>query len=156
MKKSYDTYQQHEIHTFFLDRSLGREKITRLLRDAGLIVKVHDDYFKQDEDDHVWLETCGDRNWVVITPDTHILKDPVSMRAIGTSKARVFFLSSNNFQSEIWANALISGWKEITTILRKHKGPFIARIPLSGKARGVKELTRLGREKKKLKAKKGR
>jgi hypothetical protein len=99
LKRSSDTPQQLEIHIFFLDRNLGREKLRRLLSDAGFVIQVHDEHFRRDADDDVWLEECGRRRWVAITPDTRILKEPVNMRAIGRSKGRVFFLSSNNVRS---------------------------------------------------------
>ncbi len=75
------------------------------------------------------------------------------MRAIGRSKCRVFFLSSGSLKSEVWAQALISGRRQIETVVYNHAGPFIARISSSGFVWGVKELTPLGKEKKKPKRK---
>ena len=78
------------------------------LRREGLIVRVHDEHFKPDEADEVWLAACGQRSWIAITPDKRILKDPVSMRAIGANKGRVFFLPQNNKNPQIWAPILTS------------------------------------------------
>lgn len=153
MKKSSDTPQQLEFLRFFLDRNLGREKLAGLLREAGFVIQVHDDYYKRDEADNVWLEECGRKRLIVITPDTNILKVPLSMRAIGKNRGRVFFLSTSNVPSELWAKAITSAWREINTVLAKHQGPFYARISLAGLVWGVTELTPLGREKKKRTAK---
>lgn len=101
----------------------------------------------------MWLEECGRKKLIVVTLDTNILKVPLSMRAIGKTKGRVFFLSSNTVPSEVWANAITSAWREINAVLAKHRGPFYARVSLSGLVWGVTELTSLGREKKKRKAK---
>jgi hypothetical protein len=111
---------------------------------------VHDDYFKRDELDDVWLESCGGRNWVVFTPDKNIQKDPVSMRAIGESKGRVFFLSQNNKSPDTWAPIIISCWSEIYRAVCTRPRPFIANVSPNGVWR-IKELNRYGREKKQKK-----
>jgi hypothetical protein len=152
LKKPSDTPQQLEIHIFFLDRSLGKEKLADLLRARNFIIEVHDEHFRRDEEDEVWLEACGKRKWIAITPDTNILRDERKMRVIGEHKVRIFFLSSNNPASEVWAQAIISARREIETVLRKHRGPCMARITRMGNVWDAKELTPLGREKKKKKA----
>lgn len=40
---------------FFVDRSLGIEPLRSILRKAGVRVEIHDDHFKRDEEDQVWL-----------------------------------------------------------------------------------------------------
>jgi PIN like domain len=58
----------------FLDRSLGRVKVPRLLRAAGLrLVTLSEHYgIPADEDiaDDEWLEAAGRRGWVVFMKDT--------------------------------------------------------------------------------------
>ena len=71
------------------------------------------------------------------------------MRAIGESRGRVFFLSDNNTKSEVWAECLKAAYTQIMATLRMHRGPFIARITRSGSLWGVKELTKVGNEKRK-------
>lgn len=58
--------------TYFLDRSLGRFKLATALRQAGLRVEVHDDYFQQDATDEEWLAGVGQRGWIVLTKDEKI------------------------------------------------------------------------------------
>lgn len=43
-----------------------------MLREAGAIVEVHDDLFHQAAEDVVWLQTAGERGWVVLTKDKNI------------------------------------------------------------------------------------
>ena len=54
----------------FLDRSLGRIKVPRLLRAAGLrLITLAEHYgIPEDEDvsDDEWLELAGRRGWVVL------------------------------------------------------------------------------------------
>ena len=127
---------------------MGKEKLAGLLRAEGFAIEVHDDHFRPDAEDEVWLEACGTRKWIAITPDTHILKDHAKMRVIGTHNARVFFLSSNNATSEVWAQAIISSRKQIVNVLNNHTAPFVARIYPTGGVWKIQELTRMGREKK--------
>jgi PIN like domain len=117
---------------------------------AGFVVRVHDAYFKRDEADDVWLAECGQRRWVVITPDKRILRDPVSMRAIGANKCRVLFVPKNNKNPQIWAPILKSCWAELNKILKTRTPPFVANISPNG-IWGVRELSSRGTEKKKRK-----
>ena len=114
------------------------------------MVRVHDEYFKRDEADDVWLASCGQRGWIAITPDRRILKDPISMRAIGENNGRVFFLPQNNKNPQIWAPILVQNWAAIRRVLLNHKPPFVGRVSPNG-VWGVTELNRYGREKRKRK-----
>jgi len=118
----------------------------------GLAVRVHDQHFKPDEADDVWLASCGQRSWVAITLDRRILKDPVSMKAIGENKGRVFFLPQKNKNPEMWARIIVGNWAHIKTVLSTRTPPFVAKLSPNG-VWGIKELNRYGREKKKSKRK---
>jgi len=126
-----------------LAEALGKE---------GLAVRVHDQHFKPDEADDVWLASCGQRSWVAITLDRRILKDPVSMKAIGGNKGRVFFLPQKNKNPEMWARIIVENWAHIKTVLSTRTPPFVAKLSPNG-VWGIKELNRYGREKKKSKRK---
>jgi hypothetical protein len=130
---------------------LGKKRLPALLVPEGFTIKVHDDHFDDDAADDVWLSECGKKRWVVITPDTNILKDPQSMMAIGSTKGTVFFLSNNNMGPEEWARILIAARNHILTTIRNHPRPFVARVSPSGGVWQITELTKLGREKKKPK-----
>ncbi len=113
---------------------------------------MHDEYFKPDEVDEVWLAECGRRLWVAITPDRRILKDPVSMKAIGANNGRVFFLPQNNKNPLMWAPMLIENWAQIRRVLSTHKAPFVGKLSPNG-IWGLRELNRHGRDKKRFKHK---
>jgi hypothetical protein len=55
---------------------LGSKQLAEALRKEGFEVRVHDEYFRLDEADEVWLEACGRRYWIAITPDRRILTSP--------------------------------------------------------------------------------
>jgi hypothetical protein len=148
LKRFFATPQQPEIHVFFLDRNLGKKQLAALLEEESFVIRVHDDHFKPDESDDVWLAACGQRRWIVITADKMILKDPISMRAIGSSRCRVFFLPQNNKNPRMWGPILVSAWTEMHRILSTREGPFVANISPNGIWR-LKELNSRGAEKKK-------
>jgi hypothetical protein len=62
---------------FFVDRSLGIEPLRSILRKAGVRVEIHDDHFKRDEDDQVWLVEVSARAWVVLTKDQRLRYRPL-------------------------------------------------------------------------------
>jgi hypothetical protein len=131
---------------------LGSKQLAEALGKEGLAVRVHDQHFKPDEADDVWLASCGQRSWVAITLDRRIQKDPVSMKAIGENRGRVFFLPQKNKNPEMWARIIVESWAHIKTVLSTRTPPFVAKLSPNG-VWGIKELNRYGREKKKSKRK---
>lgn len=148
MKKQSATPQQPEVYVLFLDRNLGSKQLAEALRKEGFLVRVHDEHFKRDEADDVWLAACGQRGWIAITPDRRIVKDPVSMRAIGENNGRVLFLPQNNKNPQIWTPILTGNWTRIKALLETRRPPFVAKLSPNG-IWGIKELNRYGRERKK-------
>ena len=78
MKRQSGTPQQPEVHIFFLDRNLGSKQLAEALRKESFVIRVHDEHFKPDEADDVWLASCGRSAWIAITPDRRILNDPIT------------------------------------------------------------------------------
>lgn len=72
----------------FLDRSLGRIKVPRLLRAAGLpLVTLAEHYgIPDDEDvaDTEWLALAGARGWVVFMKDNRIRYNRAEPAAVDT------------------------------------------------------------------------
>jgi hypothetical protein len=129
---------------------LGSKQLKAALEKEHFAVRVHDEHFKPDEVDEVWLAECGQRSWVAITPDRRILKDPVSMKAIGANSGRVFFLPQNNKNPVMWAPMLIENWAQIRRVLSSRKAPFVGKLSPNG-VWDVRELNRHGRDKKQRK-----
>ncbi|MGC8761209.1 MAG: hypothetical protein ACP5VC_14725, partial [Bryobacteraceae bacterium] len=77
---------------FFIDRSLGVEPVRSVLVAEGMAVEIHDDHFKRDEEDRVWLAAVGERKWVVLTKDQRLRYRPLEIAALRESGARVFVL----------------------------------------------------------------
>lgn len=118
---------------FFIDRSLGAEPIRSVLVAEGLAVEIHDDHFKRDEEDSVWLTTAGHQGWVVFTKDQRLRYRPLEVAALRSSGARVFILVAGNLRGVEIASVFVTALPAIYRILGVREGPFIARIAKSGK-----------------------
>jgi PIN like domain len=127
---------------FFLDRNLGKEKLSALLREANFTVKVHDPFFSPTEGDPVWLLWCGQEGYVVLSPDGRIRGELKSLEAILAGCTRVFLLSTSSIKSEMWATALIACRAKLLRLIKKTPCPFISRITSEGRIWGTEQVTR--------------
>lgn len=117
---------------FFIDRSLGVEPIRNKLVEAGVAVEIHDDHFKRDEEDRVWLQEVGKRGWVILTKDQRLRYRPLEIAALRSSKARVFVLVAGNLRGFEIAAVFHEALPRILKTLNKYSGPFVARLTKSG------------------------
>lgn len=118
--------------TFFVDRSSGK-RLAEGLKELGLNVEKHDDHFEQNTFDVIWLEKCGEMNWVVISSDKAIKKNFLEKQALMESNLASFFFTSANLTSEQQIEIIKKGLKRIANILSSNKRPFIARLDKEGK-----------------------
>ena len=91
--------KQLENIIFFVDRSSGKQ-LAEGLKELGLNVEKHDDHFEQNTLDYVWLEKCGEMNWVVISSDKAIKKNFLEKQALIKSNLASFFFTSANLTSQ--------------------------------------------------------
>ena len=103
------------------------------LTKAGLTVEIHDNHFKRDEEDRVWLKEVGERGWVVFTKDQKLRYRPLEIAALRASEARVFVLTAGNLRGIEIATAFLTALARICDILHSAPGPFVARVSQSGK-----------------------
>jgi hypothetical protein len=122
-----------ESFTFFVDRSLGRVIVPTALRKIGLNIEVHADHFEHDAPDTLWLQKCGERDWIVLAKDKAIKKNPLERQAIFTYGLAAFFLIRTEATGEENAKAIIKAINKIVGILENQRRPFIARLNLDGK-----------------------
>jgi len=95
----------------------------------SLDVRVHDDFFAQDEADEVWLREVGGRNWLVITNDDRIRYRPAARIAIKKARVGVLILASRgSLTAEQKAQIFIEALPAVRRFLRKHTPPFIAKV----------------------------
>jgi hypothetical protein len=98
-----------------------------------LAVEIHDDHFKRDEEDRIWLAAVGQRKWVVLTKDQRLRYRPLEIAALRSSGARVFVLVAGNLRGGEIASVFVAALPAMCRILHTHEGPFIARVAKSGK-----------------------
>ena len=112
----------------FLDRSLGRIKVPRLLREAGLNLVTLAEHYGVPTDESVadkeWLELAGQRGWAVFMKDTRSRYNPAERAAVRDHDVRCFCLSSQSLSGEEMAARFVNNLEAIVAACTE-AGPFI-------------------------------
>lgn len=111
---------------FFTDRDLGLQ-FPQILRDAGLSVERHRDYFQPDCPDDVWLKEVAAKGWVALTHDARIRYKPNELAAVVHHKATLLVVvgkATNAALAQNFVNTLPLVW----AFLAVHKPPCIGKI----------------------------
>jgi len=112
----------------FLDRSLGRIVVPRLLRDAGLRLLTLSEHYGMPADevvpDEEWLKLAGLRGWAVLMKDKRIRYNRRERDVVRTHGVRCFCLSSQRLTGEEMARRYLRNLDAITRVCQED-GPFI-------------------------------
>ncbi len=112
----------------FLDRSLGRILVPRLLRDAGLRLTTLAEHYgvPQDEDvaDVEWLELAGRNGWTVFLKDARIRSRTVERQALQRFEVRAFCITRQDLTAAQMAERYLRHLPAITRACTQ-PGPFI-------------------------------
>ena len=123
----------------FVDRSLGRIEVPRLLRAAGLqLITLAEHYgIPQDEtvDDIRWITEASQQEWILFMKDARIRRRPAERQAIEMSRARCFCLADGNLSSVGMAQRYLDNWPAIVRASQQ-SGPFLYSV----QARGIVRL----------------
>ncbi len=113
----------------FLDRSLGRLKVPRLLRDAGLRLVTLAGHYGLPADEGVadeeWLELAGKSGWAVFMKDARIRYNPAERAAVLRHAVRCFCLTSQSLSSDEMARRFLDSLEAIAQACADDPGPFI-------------------------------
>lgn len=113
----------------FLDRSLGRIRVPRLLRDAGLRLVTLAEHYGMPADetivDEERLELAGRSRWAVFMKDTRIRYNPAERHAVLRHSARCFCLTSQSLSSDEMARRFLDNLDAIAQTCADDPGPFI-------------------------------
>lgn len=120
-----------ESFTFLVERPLGK-RVTLALRDHGFNVVAFTDHFADGAPDEEWIIKAASQHWIVLTKDAAVRRRPNERLAIRNSRLRVFTLTRGTWTSEQMSQAFIAAERRIKSVLRRYKGPFIARVTKSG------------------------
>lgn len=112
----------------FLDRSLGRIVVPRLLREHELrLVTLSEHYgvpFDEDVADETWLEEAGLAGWAVLMKDARIRYNRLEQEAVKDFSVRCFCLSNQSLSGIEMAARFVSNLPAIVNACRE-PGPFI-------------------------------
>lgn len=102
---------------FFVDRSLGRVRVPRLLREDGWDVVTLAEHYGIPADEAVqdidWLTLAGEQGWAVLMKDDRIRYRGAERAALTTSGVAAFCLASANLNVAAMAGLFISHRTEI-------------------------------------------
>jgi hypothetical protein len=112
----------------FLDRSLGRIQVPRLLRDSGLrLVTLAEHYgIPSDEDvsDVDWLELAGTEGWAVLMKDARIRGRAVEREAVQAFGVRCFCITRQDLTAAQMVERHLNHLDAIAAACQE-PGPFI-------------------------------
>ena len=113
----------------FLDRSLGRVKVARLLRAHGLRLTTLAEHYGMPNDatvtDVEWLELAGTRGWAALMKDDRIRYQPEERAALRRFAVRGFVITNANLTAEAMADRFIRRLDAMTRACKRRKGPFL-------------------------------
>jgi hypothetical protein len=118
--------------TFFLDYQIGRYVVAEALRAAGARVKVHIDHFEQSAPDIEWIPEVGRRDWVLITKDQNIRRNPLERAAYEAAGLRGFVVTGTDMGGADLAQLLVRSLPGMTRRTAGRRGPLLFTISARG------------------------
>jgi len=118
--------------TFFLDHQIGRYVVAAALRAAGARIEVHLDYFPGDKPDTEWIPEVGKRDWVLITRDQNIRRNPLERAAYESAKLRDFILTGKDMDGKELAELLVRFLPGMVRRVAERSGPLLFTISRGG------------------------
>lgn len=111
---------------FFTDRDLG-PSVAAALAAGGLLVEPFHRHFPPDASDQEWLRLVGERGWIALTHNKRIRYEADELDELMSCGVRAFFIIGKGPHPEL-ARAILDGSGRIFKLLRKQRGPFVARV----------------------------
>lgn len=118
--------------TFFLDYQIGRYLVAEALRAAGARVEVHIDHFEQAAPDVEWIPEVARREWVLITKDENIRRNPLERAAYEHARLRGFVVTGKDMSGRDLATLLIRCLPGMVRRAAGRPGPFLFTISRGG------------------------
>jgi hypothetical protein len=118
--------------TFFLDHQIGRYQVAEALRSAGAKVAVHLDHFPGNMPDVEWIPEVARRDWVLITKDQNIRRNPLERRAYELSGLRGFVVTGKDMTGGELAVLLVQCLHGMARRVSGRRGPLLFTISRIG------------------------
>lgn len=115
---------------FFLDNNISPRLAAALIvledrvERGEWMVQHLKDHFEPQTEDVIWLETLGrEGEWIVISGDIRISRNPAERAAWRESGLTAFFFASQYPEKNIWTQVthFLHWWPEITREAREHR-----------------------------------
>jgi PIN like domain len=123
---------QLESLRFFLDYQIGRFVVADALRAAGARVEVHIEHFEQNAPDTEWIPEVGRREWVLITKDQNIRRNPLERAAYQAAKLRGFVVTGKDMSGPELADLLVRSLPGMVRRAAGRRGPLLFSISRGG------------------------
>jgi PIN like domain len=123
---------QLESLSFFLDYQIGRFVVADALRAAGARVEVHIEHFEQNAPDTEWIPEVGRREWVLITKDQNIRRNPLERAAYEAAKLRGFVVTWKDMSGPELADLLVRSLPGMVRRAAGRRGPLLFSISRGG------------------------
>lgn len=117
---------------FFLDHQIGRYIVAEALRAAGAKVEVHLDHFRGDMPDPEWIPEIGRRDWILITKDQNIRRNPLERGAYEAAKLRGFIVTGKDMDGKELADLLVRCLPGMGRRVADRQGPLLFMISRGG------------------------
>jgi predicted nuclease of predicted toxin-antitoxin system len=115
--------------TIFIDRNSGGKTFRDILTSAGIKVVLHDEIFKNDTPDEVWLKEISARGYIVVTGDKDVTRRILFLKQLAASKAYVFvLLGINGASSQGRAGCVLLALDKITELMKSGEPPALWKI----------------------------
>jgi len=121
----------------FFDENLGIQ-LSNGLREFGEDTCHLLDCFSAGTFDEVWLQTIGERGWLLLTCDKRIRRRPLEKEALKKYKVGAFFLLGKKMNRWDYIKQVVRAWDKIKDIAEREKPPFVYQVNRHGT-----EITRL-------------
>jgi hypothetical protein len=121
----------------FVDEGMGRYVVPNAIREAGVRAEAHLDHFAQGTPDADWIGDVSRRGWVIVGKDKGHRFEPLEMRAIETSGARLFTLAGGMRTGAENAVAIVKALRAMERFDVQHAPPYIARITRAGRVEKI-------------------
>ena len=104
----------------------------KALRKAGATAEAHDDHFKQDTPDEVWIPDVSARGWLILTKDARIRRRKNELDAVKLARSKVFVVTTQGMKGSEVADLFVKYLKRIGNLARSRRPPFWATVTKSG------------------------
>ena len=118
--------------TFFLDHQIGRYQVARALRAVGARVEVHLDHFAGDMADVDWIPKVAAKNWILITKDQNIRRNPLEVATYRASSLRGFVATGKDMNGQELGDLLVRCLPGMVRRAAGRPGPLLFTISRGG------------------------